>query len=65
MLRAGFRETPGALGELRKFQPLGDVLMPDEIAQLVEFLIKFTPRALSGAMLEAGGGIASRLHDPA
>ena len=64
MLRAGFIETPDALAELEKFQPLGTILLPDEIAKLVEFLVKATPRALSGAMIEAGGGIAARLHDP-
>jgi len=64
MLRAGFSETPAAYDALRQFQPLGEIITPEEIASLIEFLIIKRPRALSGATIEAGGGIASRLHDP-
>lgn len=64
MLRAGFSERPAEFEALRRFQPLGDIINPEEIARLIEFLITNRPRALSGATIEAGGGIASRLHDP-
>ena len=64
MLRAGFSGKTAEYDALRRFQPLGDIVSPGEIAALVECLILNRPRALSGTMIEAGGGIAARLHDP-
>lgn len=64
MLRAGFLGKTTEFDILRRFQPLGDIVSPEEIASLVEFLVVKRPRALSGSMIEAGGGIAARLHDP-
>ncbi len=65
MLRAGFEGNSDGLRELNRYQPLGRIARPEELAELVHYLISSRPLLLSGAVLEAGGGIASRLHDPA
>jgi NAD(P)-dependent dehydrogenase (short-subunit alcohol dehydrogenase family) len=65
MLRAGFEGDPDGWRQLNYYQPLGRIACPEELADLVHYLISNRPLVLSGAMLEAGGAIGSRLHDPA
>ena len=64
MLLEGFTEMPDKLGLLHEYHPAGRIGRPEEIANLVSFLISDKCRFLNGAVIPGSGGIASRLHDP-
>lgn len=64
MLEAGFTEKPEKLGELEAFHPSGSIGTPLDVARAVSYLIDPANSFLNGCVLQLGGGIHSRLHDP-
>ena len=64
MLEAGFAEQPESLAQLESFHPSGLIGSPMDVARAVSYLIDPANSFLNGCVLELGGGIHSRLHDP-
>jgi NAD(P)-dependent dehydrogenase (short-subunit alcohol dehydrogenase family) len=64
MLEAGFADHPEALALLESFHPSGLIGSPFDVARAVCFFIDPANAFLNGCILELGGGIHSRLHDP-
>ncbi len=64
MLEAGFDDQPGKLELLESFHPSGLIGTPMDVARAVSFLIDPANFFLNGCILELGGGIHNRLHDP-
>lgn len=64
MLVEGLSGTPGALQQLERFHPSGQIGTPSEIAQLAVFVASGTVPFMNGSALSVDGGIGSRLHDP-
>ncbi len=64
MLEAGFADQREALTMLEAFHPSGLIGSPLEVARAVSFLIDPANTFLNGCILELGGGIHNRLHDP-
>ncbi len=64
MLEAGFAEQPEELAQLESFHPSGSIGSPMDVARAVSYLIDPANSFLNGCVLELGGGIHNRLHDP-
>ena len=64
MLEAGFADQPEGLAQLESFHPSGSIGSPLDVARAVSYLIDPANTFLNGCVLELGGGIHSRLHDP-
>jgi NAD(P)-dependent dehydrogenase (short-subunit alcohol dehydrogenase family) len=64
MLEAGFAEQPEKLELLESFHPSVSIGSPLEVARAVSFLIDPANTFLNGCIIELGGGIHNRLHDP-
>lgn len=64
MLEAGFANHPEALALLKSFHPSGVIGSPLDAARAVSFLIDPANIFVNGCVLELGGGIHGRLHDP-
>lgn len=64
MLEAGFADQPEALALLEAFHPSGLIGSPLDVARAVSFMINPENTFLNGCILELGGGIHNRLHDP-
>lgn len=64
MLEAGFADQPAQLAQLEAFHPTGSIGAPMDVAQAVSFLIDPAHGFLNGCVLQLGGGIHCRLHDP-
>lgn len=65
MLLDGFRENPEAFKELLKYHPTNSIASPNEVAEVVAFLLSEQCPFINGTVLDINGGIGSRLHDPA
>jgi NAD(P)-dependent dehydrogenase (short-subunit alcohol dehydrogenase family) len=64
MLEAGFTDNPETLALLESFHPSDSIGSPMDVARAVSFLINPANKFLNGCILELGGGIHNRLHDP-
>lgn len=64
MLEAGFADYPEGLTALAAHHPTGAIGEPTDVARAVAFLLDPTNRFLNGCVLQLGGGIHARLHDP-
>lgn len=65
MLEAGFADHPHQLAELEAFHPSCSIGSPQDVARAVSYLIDPANTFLNGCVLQLGGGIHNRLHDPA
>jgi len=65
MLNDGFRDSPEQLALLNSFHPTGAIGCPEDVVSAVMFLLDPSNKFLNGCVLPLGGGIHSRLHDPA
>lgn len=65
MLEAGFADAPELKAQLEAFHPTGAIGSPADVARAVLFLLDPANSFLNGCVLPLGGGIHSRLHDPA
>ena len=65
MLDAGFADSPDLKAELEACHPTASIGTPADVARAVLFLLDPANRFLNGCVLPLGGGIHSRLHDPA
>jgi NAD(P)-dependent dehydrogenase (short-subunit alcohol dehydrogenase family) len=65
MLEAGFAEAPELKTQLEAFHPTGAIGSSADVARAVLFLLDHANSFLNGCVLPLGGGIHSRLHDPA
>ena len=65
MLELGFKESKNMREELLTYHPTNCIGKPDDIARAVLFLLDEDNRFINGCIMEVGGGIHSRLHDPA
>ena len=65
MLEAGFTDNPALKAELEEFHPTCAIGNPTDVARAVEFLLDPANSFVNGCVLPLGGGIHSRLHDPA
>ena len=64
MLRQGFQKSQKLIRELEKFHPSEIIGNPIDICNAVLFLLDPTNKFLNGSILQIGGGIHHRLHDP-
>ncbi len=64
MLELGFKESKNMREELLTYHPTNCIGKPDDIARAVLFLLDEDNRFINGCIMEVGGGIHSRLHDP-
>ena len=64
MLEAGFVDKPELRVQLDTFHPTGSIGSPDDVARAVLFLLDPANSFVNGSILQLGGGIHSRLHDP-
>jgi NAD(P)-dependent dehydrogenase (short-subunit alcohol dehydrogenase family) len=64
MLRAGFANDPGKIETLSSYHPSKCLGTPEEIAEVVLFLVRTNSRFLNGAIIDISGGIHARLNDP-
>jgi len=64
MLMAGFEGKGKQFEELSRMHPIGRIAKPEEIANVAAFLASSDASFITGATINADGGIASRLHDP-
>lgn len=65
MLKAGFEHAPEKINELAACHPSGEISTPEQLAEFIHFLFDKRIPALSGTAIEFGGGISSKLNDPA
>lgn len=65
MLEAGFAQSPELKAQLEAFHPSGSIGSPADVARSVLFLLDPANTFVNGCVLPLGGGIHSRLHDPA
>lgn len=65
MLEAGFEKSPGLMDQLNAFHPTGSIGTPKDVSDAVKFLLNPQNTFLNGCVLQLGGGIHHRLHDPA
>lgn len=65
MLEAGFAGSPNLKAQLEAFHPTGAIGSSADVARAVLFLLDPANAFLNGCVLPLGGGIHSRLHDPA
>jgi NAD(P)-dependent dehydrogenase (short-subunit alcohol dehydrogenase family) len=63
MLLEGFEGDKNAIDELRKLHPVGRIGTPEDIAELVYFLVNQNGGFIHGANLRIDGGISSLLCD--
>ena len=63
MLRQGFIENRDLFDRLNKFQPLGRIASPEEIARTAFFLSGPDAGFITGVSLNVDGGIGCCLHD--
>lgn len=64
MLEAGFAGHPERLAQLEAFHPCGSIGSPHDVGRAVSYLIDPANTFLNGCVLQLGGGIHNRLHDP-
>lgn len=64
MLEAGFTGHTEALAQLGSFHPTASIGSPSDVARAVSYLINPDNAFLNGSVLQLGGGIHNRLHDP-
>jgi NAD(P)-dependent dehydrogenase (short-subunit alcohol dehydrogenase family) len=64
MLRAGFGAPDEAVRKLSGVHPIGRIAEPAEVANAAVFLASDAASFTTGSVLEVGGGIHARLHDP-
>jgi NAD(P)-dependent dehydrogenase (short-subunit alcohol dehydrogenase family) len=64
MLVDGFAGSEERLRKLESCHPCGEVGSPDALAQVVSDLLGNDSFFINGAVIEFGGGIFARLHDP-
>lgn len=64
MLRAGFEGDEQKIKELNYLHPSKTIGEPDEISNLVIFLLTTKSPFLNGSVIKIDGGISSRLFDP-
>ncbi len=64
MLKEGFINNPQGFAELESYHPAGEIGSPEQVAELVYFLVTTKASFINGAAIEITGGISSRLHDP-
>jgi len=64
MLMAGFAGRPDAVNALERYQPVGRLGRPEEVAQAALFACSDEAGFLNGACLDVSGGVGARLHDP-
>jgi NAD(P)-dependent dehydrogenase (short-subunit alcohol dehydrogenase family) len=65
MLEAGFAQSPELKAQLESFHPSQSIGTPADVARSVLFLLDPLNTFANGCVLSLGGGIHSRLHDPA
>jgi NAD(P)-dependent dehydrogenase (short-subunit alcohol dehydrogenase family) len=65
MLEAGFAATAALKAQLETYHPTGSIGTSADVARAVLFLLDPANCFLNGCVLPLGGGIHSRLHDPA
>jgi NAD(P)-dependent dehydrogenase (short-subunit alcohol dehydrogenase family) len=65
MLEAGFAQSPELKARLESFHPSRSIGTPADVARSVLFLLDPANTFANGCVLPLGGGIHSRLHDPA
>ena len=65
MLDAGFADAPHRKTDLEACHPTVSIGTPADVARAVLFLLDPANTFLNGCVLPLGGGIHSRLHDPA
>lgn len=64
MLESGFAGRPQEFAALHQSHPSGRIGMPEEVANLVRYLVADAPHFLTGSCLGLDGAIAGRLNDP-
>ena len=64
MLEAGFAGNADGRKARDAMHPPARIGEPEEIADVVKFLLSGAASFMSGAVLYVDGGILSRLHDP-
>ena len=64
MLRVGFRDCPEQLFELENYHPVGRIGQPQEVSDMIAFLLSEQSGFVTGSVFQIDGGISSRLHDP-
>ncbi len=57
----GFASEADALAYWKKNIPLGDIILPDAIGEIISFLLSERARAMSGSIVFADGGMTSQL----
>lgn len=65
MLETGFNDHPELLSVLEEHHPTKSIGSAEDVARAVSFLLDPANSFLNGCVLELGGGIHARLHDPA
>jgi len=64
MLEDGFKINPQARADLNKFQPMGRIGSPSEVADLAVFLASTKASYMNGSVVRCDGGISASLRDP-
>ena len=64
MLKQEFENHPGKLKNLNALYPTGRIGTPQDIAELVLYLIEDAPAFMNGSIIGVDGEISSVLHDP-
>lgn len=64
MLEAGFEKHRARLAELEAYHPCKSIGSPHDVARAVNYLIDPENSFLNGCVLQLGGGIHNKLHDP-
>ena len=64
MLEAGFANYPAQISLLEEHHPTRRIGTYEDVARAVVFLLDPANSFLNGCVLELGGGIHARLHDP-
>ena len=65
LLEAGFADNPDLKAKLDSYHPTSSIGTPADVARAVLFLLDPANTFINGCVLPLGGGIHSRLHDPA
>lgn len=64
MLRQGFQNSEKLIKELENFHPSEIIGNPLDISNAILFLLDPSNKFLNGSIIQIGGGIHHRLHDP-
>jgi NAD(P)-dependent dehydrogenase (short-subunit alcohol dehydrogenase family) len=64
MLEAGFAASPQLRGTLDSYHPTGYIGTTSDVSRAVLYLLDERNTFLNGCIIQLGGGIHSRLHDP-